>query len=216
MKHQISKAINKGLKERYVFTLNKRQLEHLKTASQVVLAVVATTGIIALAIAAPNALKVLHSVSKLRKKYKNLGFDEKQNKLQDTFYYLRRSGLIRFRGEKSGLHLILTEKGKKFLEKLGFKTLQVKKPKIWDKKWWVVAADIPTKPHRQGADKLRQKLKDMGFCFLQRTLWFYPYDPRKEIAFIAQTYGVEKFITIMEVNRLDREDEQRLKIFFNL
>ena len=129
---------------------------------------------------------------------------------------MRDSGLIKFRGEGGDFKLKLTNKARKFLEKLNFRTIQVGKQKTWDKKWWLIVADIPTKEHRLGADQFRKKLKDMGFYFLQRTVWFYPFDPRKEIQFISETYGIQKFITVMEVSRLDVEDERRMKQFFKL
>lgn len=54
----------------------------------------------------------------------------------------------------------------------------------------------------------------MKFYPLQRTLWLYPYDPRLEIEFLIQHYGIERFVTVMEVNRLDRDDERVLKAYF--
>jgi hypothetical protein len=78
-----------------------------------------------------------------------------------------------------------------------------------------VAADIPTKDHRQGADLLRRKLKQMGFYPLQRSLWFYPFDPRPEIEFICREFGVANFVTVMEINRLDVQDEKLLKKHFS-
>ena len=108
----------------------------------------------------------------------------------------------------------LTEKAQRFMGKIGFRTIQIKKPKLWDKKWWLVAADIPTKEYRLGADQFRKKLKSMNFYFFQKSLWIYPFDPRKEIKFIAVTYGIEKFITVMEINHLDMEDESKAKQFF--
>jgi DNA-binding transcriptional regulator PaaX len=216
MQNKISKIINNSLEREFVVRLNRRQLDKINTIAQAALAVVGAAGLITLAAAAPNIFTALNQANHLRKKFKGLAFDEKQKKLQYSFYYLRKSGLVKFKGDKSGFQLLLSKKGQKLLTKLDFQTLKVKNPKVWDRKWWVVAADIPTKQHRLGADQLRQKLKEMGFYFLQRTLWFYPYDPRTEIQFIATTYGVEKFITIMEISRLDMEDEQKLLRFFNL
>ena len=79
-----------------------------------------------------------------------------------------------------------------------------------------MAADIPTKGYRQGADALRAKLKQMGFCPLQRTLWFYPYDPRKQLEVIVNHYGIGEFVTVMEISRMDIQDEKVLKKYFNL
>ena len=58
------------------------------------------------------------------------------------------------------------------------------------------------------------KLKDMGFYPLQRTLWFYPFDPRKELESVLRRYDIGRFVTVMEVNRLDKSDEKIMKKYF--
>ena len=58
---------------------------------------------------------------------------------------------------------MVTPRGKKRLEKLTFASFVIPKPENWNKKWWLVAADIPTKDHKLAADALRRKLKKMGF-----------------------------------------------------
>jgi hypothetical protein len=185
----LKQTVDKSLQDVFKYELSRAQIEKLKTLSQLVLALVAAAGIVAVGSVAPNAIKTLNNCTKLRKKFKGLAYDEKQKKMERTFYYLRDSGLVKFHGESSGLKISLTEKAKKLLVKVGFRTATVNKPKVWDKKWWLVAADIPTKEHRLGADQFRAKLKNMNFYFLQKSLWIYPYDPRKEIKFITETYG---------------------------
>ena len=212
----LKQAVDKSLQETFKYQLNRKQTEQLKTLSQLVLAVVAATGIVTVASVAPNAIKTLNYSLKFRKKFKGLAYDEKEKKMERVFYYLRDSGFIKFYGESSNLKITLTEKAKNWLVKVGFRTMLVNKPKAWDGKWWLVAADIPTKEHRLGADQFRKKLRNMNFYFFQKSLWLYPYDPRKEISFIARTYGIERFITVMEINRLDDEDQEKVKQFFSL
>ena len=77
-----------------------------------------------------------------------------------------------------------------------------------------MAADIPTKEHKTAADALRRKLKEMNFYSLQRTLWFYPHDPRLEIDWIVRIYHIERFVTIMEISRLDLDDAEKMVKFF--
>ncbi|MBI4049474.1 MAG: hypothetical protein HY395_01495 [Candidatus Doudnabacteria bacterium] len=73
-------------------------------------------------------------------------------------------------------------------------------------------ADIPSKPYRKHADFFREKLKSLGFYPLQRTVWIHPFDPRDQVEFVAAFYSLEKFVTTMEVSRLEAEDE---KVIFN-
>ncbi|MBI5530550.1 MAG: hypothetical protein HY918_03550 [Candidatus Doudnabacteria bacterium] len=197
-----------------IFDLNKEQIELIGNASKIILAVIAAAGIATLAATAPNIFVALDKLYKL--KGKKLSKREKEIKTAHAFYYLKKSGLIKFTRDKNGVSLFLSSLGQKKMEQISFEALSVSKPKKWDGKWWQVAADIPTKGYRQGADALRTKLKQMGFCSLQRTLWFYPYDPRQQLEVIANHYGIDKFVTVMEISRMDIQDEKVLKKYFNL
>lgn len=194
--------------------LTPQQIEKLKTLSNIALAVIAGVGIIALSAIAPNIFVAVDKI--FSEKYPNRKFSkrEKDIKVSQTFYYMKRSGFIRMKPIGSDFKIFLTKLGKKRLGKLNFENMVIKRPSSWDGKWWQVAADIPTKRYRRGADLLREKLKELGFYPLQRTLWFYPYDPREEIEFIVKHYGIERFVTVMEVSRLDKEDEAKMKQFF--
>lgn len=65
-------------------------------------------------------------------------------------------------------------------------------------------------------DKLRRKVKDLSFYLLQRTIWTYPFNPRKEIAFITAYYDIDKFITILFTKYIDHQDETLLKTQFSV
>ncbi|MFI5205980.1 MAG: hypothetical protein ACHQVK_03490, partial [Candidatus Paceibacterales bacterium] len=132
----LKKAVDKSLQADLAWQLDRKQIEQLKTLSQVVLAVVGVAGIIAISAVAPNVLAAAGHYAGLRKKFKGLAADEKLKKFERTFYYLRSSGLVKFHGEPSDLKISLTDKAKKLIGKLGFRTMQVKKPKKWDEKWW--------------------------------------------------------------------------------
>lgn len=197
-----------------IFNLSKEQIRLIGDASKIILAIIAAAGTITLAAVAPNIFIALDKLYKLKgKKYTKR---QKEIKTAQTFYYLKKSGLIKFAKNTNDVRLFLSSLGKKKVEQIKFESLSVTKSKRWDGKWWQVAADIPTKECRQGADALRYKLKQMGFCSLQRTLWFYPYDPRKQIEIVAEHYGISKFVTVMEINRMDVQDEKVLKKYFNL
>jgi hypothetical protein len=212
----LKKAVDNSLVGSLSYQLNRRQIEQLKIFSHVVLALIGAAGIITLGLVAPNALKTIKYCRNIKRKFENLAADEKQARIERTFYYLRSSGLLKFKEEENETLLLLTGKAKKLLQTVGYQTMQVTDNKVWNKKWWLVAADIPTKEHRLGADQFRRKLKNMSFYPLQRTLWVYPHDPRKEIKFITEMFGISKFITVMEINRLELEDEKNIKKFFSL
>ncbi len=214
-KYQIGTTLRKMDPSRDpIFDLNKDQLELIGNASKIVLVILAAAGAITLAAVAPNIFTTLDKLYKLKgKKYTKR---QKEIKTAQTFYYLKKSGLIKFTKNKNDIKLFLSSLGKKKVDQISFEALSITKPKKWDGRWWQVAADIPTKGYRQGADALRYKLKQMGFCSLQRTLWFYPYDPRKQLEIVLEHYNLGKFVTVMEVSRMDEQDEKVLKTYFNL
>ena len=192
------------------------QIESMKNASSVALAVVAAVGAMGIAVVAPNLLSALDSIFTKSHKYKNITNDGKKKKTAQVFYYLKKRGLIEFKEDKGILKIFLSKTGKQKSAELNLSALKIQKEKNWDGKWWQVAADIPTKNYRSGADMLRRKLRQMGFCSLQRTLWFYPYDPRKEIEYVCQEYGIGQFVTVMEISRMDVQDEDKLRKVFGL
>jgi hypothetical protein len=192
--------------------LTDAQLERLKTVSSVALGVIAMAGTVALAAVAPNVFGALDKL--FFRNNSRLTHKQKERKLARTFYYLKRSGYIDIKAEGAGFVIKLTSLGRKRVEKFDMETLSIAKPKVWNKTWWVTAADIPTRDYKKAADMLRWKLKQLGFYPLQRTLWFYPYNPTKELNFIVDHYGIGEFVTVMEAKRLDADDEEKLKRHF--
>lgn len=209
-KFEINTIVKKSLNADKKSILNPTQVERLKTVSELTLSILGTVGLVSLAVIAPG---ILGAIGKL-KSHAGLTRKGKAEKIYKSFYYLRRSGQIKMRITRNDLKVSLSNLGKKKLEKLNLKTLNIVTPAVWNRKWWLVAADIPTKEYKHSADLFRRKLEQLGFYPLQRTLWLYPFDPRKEISFVASWYRIERFVTVMEVNRLDRDDENKLKSFF--
>ncbi|MBI4054053.1 MAG: hypothetical protein HY397_01850 [Candidatus Doudnabacteria bacterium] len=210
----LSSSISAVLPRDPGFKLSETQLKVLRTASKVALALVALAGTVAISVVAPNLFQVFGALYEKRGKSQSFSTKEKKQKITQTFYYLKRSGLIRFKPDGNDWILCLTDLGKKRFSKLSLDLLSVPKAKHWNGRWWLVAADIPTKSHRPGADLLRNKLRQMGFYSLQRTIWLHPFDPRKEIEYITRAFEINNFVTVMEVARIDREDEQKIKSHF--
>ena len=214
--YKISAVIRKAQPQEKIPRISTEQVEKLKDASAIALSVIAGAGLVTLGAITPGIFIALEEYFRLRDRYrrKKLSRKDKQQKVLKTFYYLKQRGYINMKPAAGDFKISLTDKGFERMKEVNFDTLTIERPKNWDGKWWQVAADIPTKKYRRGADLLRQKLKDIGFFPLQRTLWFYPYDPRAEIEFVATTYGIERFVTVMEINRLDDDDEIKLKSYF--
>lgn len=213
-KQNFASAIKLALPNNQGLQLTDNQLGKFKTATQVVLAILATAGVASMAIIAPNSLQLVDKFIFKRKRGRRYEYSEKREKLTETFYYLKRSGLIQVKQEKGGLFVSLTGKGRQRAKKINWITLEIPKPKQWNGRWWLVAADIPTKDYKLVADALRRKLREMDFYPFQRTLWLYPHNPSAELDFIIHRFGIANFVTLMEVNKLDVEDEKRVKGHF--
>lgn len=195
--------------------LTEQQIEKIKSVSGVALAVIGIAGVAALSVVAPNIFYAIGKIFYEPRGRHKIPRKEAAEKISGAFYYLKRHNLVKVRPKGRDFLVSLTSLGQRRFAKMSFESLQIKKPKRWDGHWWQVAADIPTKKYKRGADLLRMKLKELGFFPLQRTLWLYPFDPRREIEFVIDQYGIGRFVTVMEVNRLDRDDERKLKVFFH-
>lgn len=209
---KIAELIDRAAPKEKIRKLTPEQIKKIKKVSSLVLSVLAIAGIVSLAVVAPNILAAVGAVMKSSGRKPS-----RQDKITQTtraFYYLKRSGLVKFSPTGKEILVSLSELGKKKFEKLNVDLTEVKKSLHWNGKWWQVAADVPTKNYRQGADRLRRKLKDMKFYPLQRTLWIYPYDPRKEIEYLSNYYGIGQFVTVMEIKRMDKQDEEQIMRFF--
>lgn len=185
-------------------------LEIAGSVAEVVLVVVGAVGVTALALAAPNSLKALHALGAAGKAFAKPTKSPEQA-LAKTFHYLKKNKYIRFRSTKKGFVVMLTQKGRDRLQKLRDMPHCIQHPAAWDGKWWLIAADIPTQTHRRAADLFRLKLKELNVHALQRSMWVYPFDPRSELAYLIHYFGIQQFVTVMEINRLDESDEVVLR-----
>jgi len=96
---------------------------------------------------------------------------------------------------------------------MNFEDLQIRVEKSWNSHWWVVVSDVP-KEFRYQADRFREKLKKMKLYPLQRTVWVFPFDPRDEIDFVSAYFGLDRYVTVMEVLKLDPADGQLIREYF--
>lgn len=197
------------------FELTEKQIEGLKTTAEIILAIGMTAGAIALAVMAPNAIQLMGGLVKNKRYINSKEFKEQQRRrLTKSIYYLKRRGDIELTPTGNDFMVKITAKGRKKARQLNFESLKIDIGKTRNGKWWLVLADIPSKPFRSRADSFRDKLKALGFYPLQRTVWVFPFDPRDEVDFVAAYYSLEKFVTTMEVSKLDPEDEKILYDFF--
>lgn len=80
--------------------------------------------------------------------------------------------------EKGRVRIKITPRGLKRLSL--FLDLEKFSRKKWDKKWRLVVFDIEEK-HKSQRDKIRSKLKSLGFGMLQESVWISPFPIEGEL-----------------------------------
>lgn len=92
-------------------------------------------------------------------------------------------------------------------------TMQLKKPKSWDKKWRVVIFDIPEK-YKKIREIFRMRLRQLNLYLLQDSVFVSPYPCFNEVEFLRELYGIPSTVKYLLVEKL--EDGQEIKEYFSL
>ncbi len=122
--------------------------------------------------------------------------------------------LIEYIADKDGKTMIkITKKGETKLRAFTIDLIEIKKQKKWDGKWRLVMFDIPLR-FTKGREALRYHLKDLNFFQFQKSAWVYPYPCEDEIIFIADFFGIGKYVEILTAESILRDE--KLKKYFNL
>ena len=137
-----------------------------------------------------------------------------QRKTTNSFYYLKKRGLVEMRRDGHDIHIALTKEGRKLAGKYQIDDLSIARPKKWDKKWRLIIFDIPATSNII-RDVFRGKLKEFGFCQLQKSIWIYPFECKEEIKLLREFLGADsKQIQVLEVSKM--EDDSHLRKIFGL
>lgn len=132
--------------------------------------------------------------------------------LERAIYSLYKSKLVSEHENPDGsLTMILTDQGKKKALTFNIDNMEIKKPKVWDKKWRMVVFDIPEKK-RVARDVLRETLKRLGFYEFQKSVFVHPYPCKDEMDYLIEYYNIRPHVRIVTATELDNELHLR-KIF---
>jgi DNA-binding transcriptional regulator PaaX len=142
-----------------------------------------------------------------RKKYK-------RKKVYDAFYNLRKQGHINIQKKGHKVYMTLTEKGRKKAGRFQIDSLRINKPKKWDGKWRMVIFDIPQLQQLQ-RNAFREKLKEIGFHPLQKSVLVCPYRCKDEVELLREFFGLSKK-EICLITAEDIEDDNFLRKIFKL
>jgi len=102
---------------------------------------------------------------------------------------------IKISKTKGKVHVKLTSKGKaKIKEKF---PILFKSKKRWDGFFRVVIYDI-SEESRRVRDNFRKKLKELGFGFLQKSVWLSPYDFLEDLKKFLKANKLDKKVLILK------------------
>jgi DNA-binding transcriptional regulator PaaX len=134
--------------------------------NRAVIGVIATAGVLAVALVAPNAIGALGKIGFL---------PQRRIQARHTLTRLVRAGYVIFEGAGAGQRARLTKKGEAFAAQMRVGAVVPKKALRWDGKWRIVMFDVPEK-RRSVRGRVRNLLKLFNFYCLQDSVWVYPYD----------------------------------------
>lgn len=164
-------------------------------AKQIVIAI-GILGIVSAVMVAPGLAKAIPLLKKID-----------ISRINQELKRLQKRGLIEIIKKRNGLTTIkLTKEGKKKLARYQIDLLEIEKPKKWDGKWRVIIFDIPVKKN-SSRELLRYKMKNLGFCKLQASVFIHPFPCYEIITFLREYFEVKTEVEYLEVDKLESQDK---------
>jgi len=133
-----------------------------------------------------------------------------RKQVRKVLYNLEKRKLVSLKKSDGELLATFNERGRKLLLKYKFAELVIPKPREWDKKWRIVIFDIPEKK-KVAREVLRDKLNQLGFFQLQKSVFIYPFECQREIELILRFYGIEPYVYFIRADYIDNEEKIREK-----
>ncbi len=165
---------------------------------KVLLTLVAVGGVLTLAAVAPGIIGVFAKSVAREKRAKR----ERYNIIWQNFYRLKKSRALELVTEKENESVYrLTENGEIKLKKFLLETLEITSPRRWDKKWRVVAFDIPEK-FRSARRAIQKRMVSMGFYPMQKSVFVHPFPCEAEIEFLKDFFNIKPYVDILIVHEM--------------
>jgi len=173
-----------------------------------IITVIAQAGfMITLAVFAPNAAGHILKLLGWMPDYKN------RKKVGRAVESLKKRGLVNFRTINGKTSIYLTEQGKEYYKKSSIESIQLPKSKIWDHVWTLITFDIP---ETEGINRRHfyRTLLILGMHNLEKSVFVYPYECRREVEEIAEAFLVSKYVRYIRAGYIQNDTYARK--FFNL
>ncbi|MFA4872964.1 MAG: hypothetical protein WC659_03460 [Patescibacteria group bacterium] len=152
-------------------------------------------GMLTVAVMAPNAVQ-LFGMGANR-------YSIPRKPLRRTLRRFERQGYVeRVSSKRTAWEYRLTQRGKEVLKGRAIDSITIMKPPHWDGKWRIVVFDIP-EDFRRARDAFRKKLRDLGFRYVNLSVWAYPYECQDEINATTAYYKVGKYVRYIRADYFD-------------
>jgi CRISPR-associated endonuclease Cas2 len=172
-----------------------QKTRRLGNVQQAILVTIALSGMLAIAVIAPNVLQLL-GWNRNRYRFKN------QSKT--ALGRLREMGYIEFVEKNGTRYARTTNKGRLEIERGKQRLALTKKIKRWDKRYRIVIFDIPEK-RKSIRDKLRRTMTEFGFLRLQDSVWVYPHDCEDLIALVKTDLRLGYDVLYLIVEKIEND-----------
>lgn len=184
---------------------------HYRSLACDLLRVIGSGAILASVLIAPNLATALRPF--LRKENAKDRREWNRQQTQKALKRLRERRYVRFVQKGNETFLAITEQGRQRLRKFDFDSLSLSaKPRRWDRKWWVVAFDIPEAKQRE-RKIFRDRLDTLGFLPLQKSVFVYPHPCADEVDFLCQFLDVDRYVCTIEANTLGNAEGKARRYF---
>lgn len=145
----------------------------------------------------------------MRKEWRKIDRENLTRSLQA----LEKKRLLQWKKEGKYFVPVLTRVGRKLAEIYRMGEMSIHKPKVWDGRWRLVLFDVPEK-EKETRDYFRRQLKRLNFFEFQKSVFVTPYDCRRKMRKISESFQGGKAIRYIEATYLDNAKE--LKKHFDL
>ena len=158
---------------------------------------------------AHSPVRQLRVLKQMPKEWRKINRKELTRNLRELYDY----GYISWKEKSDGAcEVVITKQGISHAKILDLENLIIEKPHKWDGKWRIVFFDIPEK-ERKARNALREKLRDLGFYELQKSVFVLPYGCQDEINFVVSIFNIKPYVQYAEMTSPTNELE--LRRFFN-
>lgn len=192
--------------------IDREIFERKYVSARKVLKLVAAGAFLAASFAIPNlpiALKPFLRNNDEREIWKRFNIPY----LKRTIQRLERQKLIEVDEEEKRQVVKITDNGRRRILKFALDELEIKKPKLWDRKWRLISFDLPEKLSRE-RKILVEYLKVWGFYPLHKSVYLHAYPCLREIEFLREYLGVGEYVRMFLVSSI--ENDQLFRDFFGI